>query len=222
VRVYEWIDLEPPDRLVDPEALGRLLAAIHLLGFDGKAPLDPWYTDPVGATRWRELAAALADARGPHADGLAALCDELIALEDLLEPPQALVTCHRDLWADNVLPTRSGGLCVIDWDNCGLANQDQEVALVLCEFGADDPARIRRLYGSYVEAGGPGCVSRREDFSMVVAQLGHIGEMAVATWLAPDTSAAERERRAPRIEEFVSTAVTRAVIDGILAVVTGD
>jgi Ser/Thr protein kinase RdoA (MazF antagonist) len=222
VRVYEWIDLEPPDRLVDPEAVGRLLAAIHLLGFDGMAPIDPWYTDPVGATRWRELAAALADACGPHADGLAALCDELIALEDLLEPPSALVTCHRDLWADNVLPTPCGGLCVIDWDNCGLANQDQELALVLCEFGADDPARIGRLYRSYVEAGGPGCVSRREDFSMVVAQLGHIGEMAVATWLAPDTSAAERDRLAPRIEEFVSTAVTRAVIDGILAVVTGD
>jgi hypothetical protein len=139
-----------------------------------------------------------------------------------LTPPRGLVTCHRDLWADNVLPTTSGGLCVVDWDNCGLANQDQELPLLLCEFGADDPIRIRRLYRSYVEAGGPGRVSRREDFSMVVAQLGHIGEMAVATWLAPDTSAAERDGRAPRIEEFVSTAVTRAVIDGILAIVTVD
>ena len=30
------------------------------------------------------------------------------------EPPRDLATCHRDLWADNVLPTQGGGLCVID------------------------------------------------------------------------------------------------------------
>ena len=91
---------------------------------------------------------------------------------------------------------------------------------MLCEFGGGDPARTRRLYGSYVEAGGPGRVSRRGDFSMVVAQIGHIGERAIATWLAPDTSGAERDRLAPRIEEFVSAAVTRTVIDGILAALT--
>jgi Ser/Thr protein kinase RdoA (MazF antagonist) len=222
VRVYEWVDLAPPDRLVDPEAVGRLLATIHLLGFEGTTPVDPWYTEPVGATQWRELAAALADARGPHADGLAVLCDELIALEGALEPPRSLTTCHRDLWADNVLPAPSGGLYVIDWDNCGLADRSQELALVLCEFGAGDPARTRRLYRTYVEAGGPGRVSRREDFSMVVAQLGHIGEKAIATWLAPGASAADRDRAALRVQEFVSTAVTRNVIDGILSVLTGN
>jgi aminoglycoside phosphotransferase (APT) family kinase protein len=220
VRLYEWVDLEPPDRLVDPDAVGRLLAAIHLVGFEGRAPVHPWYTDPVGATRWRELAAALAEAGGPQARGMASLCEELIALEGLLEPPRSPTTCHRDLWADNVLATQPGGLCVIDWDNCGLADQGQEVALALCEFGVGDPARVRGLYRSYVEAGGPGRVSDRGDFSMVIAQLGHLGEMAIAAWLAPDTRAAERDRQALRIEEFVSTALSRAAIDGVLNALT--
>ena len=49
VRVYEWVELGRPDPLVDPAAVGRLLAAIHQLGFEGTIPVDPWYTDPVGA-----------------------------------------------------------------------------------------------------------------------------------------------------------------------------
>lgn len=220
VRLYEWVDLEPPDRLVDPEAVGRLLAAIHLVGFEGRAPVHPWYTDPVGAARWRELAAALAEAGAQQAGGVASLCDELIALEDLLEPPGTLTTCHRDLWADNVLATPPGGLCVIDWDNCGLADQGQEVALLLYEFGAGDPARVRTLYRSYMESGGPGRVSRRGDFSMAIAQLGHLGELAIAASLASDASAGERDRQVLRIEEFVSAALTRAVIDDILSALT--
>ena len=219
VRVYEWVDLGRPDIHVDPEAVGRLLGAIHLVGFEGTAPVRPWDTDPVGAARWRELAAALADARGPYADRLAALCDELIALEALLEPACALATCHRDLWADNVLPTPSGGLCVVDWDSCGLAGHGQELAQVLFEFGADEAARTRTLYRTYVEAGGPGRVSQPGDFSMVIAQLGHIGERAISIWLDPHTPGAERDRQVPRIEEFVAVPFTREWIDRILAAV---
>ena len=217
MRVYAWVELLPPDRLADPAEVGRVLAALHGCGFEGAEPAHPWYSEPVGEARWRELSAALSAARGPHADGLAALCDELIALEQLLEPPAELATCHRDLWADNVLPRRGGGLCVIDWDNCGLAGQSQELALVLCEFAVSDPVRARALYRAYVEAGGPGRVSARGDFSMVIAQIGHIGESAIATWLDPAEPEAERERQVARIDEFVSFALTRAQIDGILA-----
>ena len=222
VRVYEWVELGKADPLVDPAAVGRLLAAIHLLGFAGTMPLDPWYTDPVGAARWRELADAMDAASGPCAAMLAARCEELIALEDLLEPPRDLATCHRDLWADNVLPTPGGGLCVIDWDNSGLADRSQELAVALFEFGANDAARTRALYRSYVEAGGPGRVSRRGDFSMAIAQVGHIGEMGIAAWLAPDTPAGEREVWVPRIEEFLSLMLTRALIDDILAALQDD
>ncbi len=109
---------------------------------------------------------------------------------------------------------------MIDWDNCGLADRSQELALVLFEFGADDPARTRSLYRGYLEADGPGRVSRREDFSMAIAQLGHIGERTIAAWLDPETAAAERERWALRIEEFVSSTLTHPVIDGILVALT--
>lgn len=40
-------------------------------------------------------------------------------------------TCHRDLWADNILPAAQGGVCVIDWENSGPADASQELACVL-------------------------------------------------------------------------------------------
>ncbi len=42
VRVYGWVDLRPPDRLVDAAAVGRLLAAIHRTGLEGTSPVHPW------------------------------------------------------------------------------------------------------------------------------------------------------------------------------------
>jgi thiamine kinase-like enzyme len=134
--------------------VGAALAALQRVGFAGSAPEDPWYVEPVGAARWHELADGLAAAGGPFAAELAALVDELVALEALLAPPRSLATCHRDLWADNVLPVRGGGLCVIDWDNCGLADPAGELAHVLVEFAAGDDARVRALDAAYREAGG--------------------------------------------------------------------
>ena len=44
-----------------------------------------------------------------------------------------LRTCHRDLWADNVRTSHDGGLCVFDFDNAGLADPSQELAMILVE-----------------------------------------------------------------------------------------
>ena len=139
--------------------------------------------------------------------------DELVALEGLMEEPRDLQTCHRDLWADNVLGTSAGRLCVIDWENCGLADPSQELALVLFEFALGSAERARTLYGSYLEGGGPGRIDRRGNFSMLIAQLGHIGEDACERWLDPSESAVERERQLVRAEEFVALPLTRRVID---------
>ena len=128
--------------------------------------------------------------------------DELVALEGLMEEPGELQTCHRDLWADNVLRTTAGGLCVIDWENCGLADPSQELALVLFEFGLGDPRRARALYRAYLEAGGPGRIDRRGNFSMLIAQLGHIGEDACTRWLDPGPRG-RRERHEARAEQFI-------------------
>jgi phosphotransferase family enzyme len=155
-----------------------------------------WYTEPVGATRWVGLIAELATAGAAFAGDLAAARDDLVALERVLEPAARVRTCHRDLWADNVRATAAGELCVVDWDNCGGAGPAHELALVLFEFGNGDPARARTLDGAYRAAGGPARVCGRGDFSMLIAQLGHIVEWSIRRWLDPATPPAERQRQA--------------------------
>jgi len=86
VRMYEWVDLRPQDRHLDPADVGRLLAAIHPVRFAGRRPEDPWYTLSVGRRRWEGLAEDLTTAGAPFATDLAAMLGELIALEDLIEP----------------------------------------------------------------------------------------------------------------------------------------
>ena len=115
-------------------------------------------------------------------------------MEALLEAPSNLQTCHRDLFADNILRTAAGGLCVIDWENSGLADPTHELAVVLIEFAGGDVARARRLYQAYIEADGPGRLDRPGQFSMAIAQLGHLGERACRLWLDP---AEDRSRKPP-------------------------
>jgi phosphotransferase family enzyme len=220
VRVYGWVAVHPPDRTLDPGRVGRLIAAIHLVGFAGRRPEDPWYSEPIGADAWDGLIAELRDAGAPFAADMAARRDDLVALEALLEPARELRTCHRDLWADNLRGTASGGLCVIDWENCGLADPGHELACVLFEFWLGDPDRARELHREYVRAGGPGRVDHRGSFSMAVAQLGHIGEISCRAWLDPARPEDERRRQIGRVAEFTGEPLTPGIVDAILAAVT--
>jgi Ser/Thr protein kinase RdoA (MazF antagonist) len=220
VRVFEWVDLRERDPNVDPAEVGGLVASIHRLRFPGRLPTDPWYTEPVGSHRWGALALQLHAADAPFAGRFAAIRDELIALEDLIEEPRDLETCHRDLWADNILRTFEGPLCVIDWENCGLADASQELALVLFEFGMGNADRTRMIHDAYLDAGGPGKVDRPGTFSMLIAQLGHIGEDACLRWLDTTGSVDDRERQAGRADEFLSSPLTRGAVAEILDAVT--
>ena len=221
VRVYQWVDLLPVDRGIDPAEAGRVVAAIHRTPFAGSRPEHPWYTEPVGAAVWDRLVGDLAAAHAPFAAGVAGLRDDLVALEAHLTPSARLRTCHRDLWAENLRRTSSGGLCVIDWENCGLADPGQEVAGVVFELGIRDRTRGGAVYRSYREAGGPGTVRTRADFSMTIAQLGHILEIACRIWLDPDTTADERRHQEGRVAEFVDEPLTVAVVDELLEAVAG-
>ncbi|SNY68795.1 phosphotransferase [Paractinoplanes atraurantiacus] len=210
IRVYEWVELGPPDPLMDPELVGATVAAIHRVFVPAHGPVEAWHTAPVGAARWDELIALVHEA--PFAARLAALRDELVALEEWLTPPATLQMCHRDLWADNVLPTPDGGLCVIDWENSGPADPAQELACVLFEFGRTDPGRARALMSSYIAAGGPARISRVGDFSMLIAQLGHIAELAGSNWL----SAGARPESAAWIGEVLEDFHSRERLQGLL------
>ena len=215
VRAYSWVDLSATDPSIDPVQVGRVVASIHRVLHHDANGVDPWYTDPVGGDQWNELIAASRWARAPFADQLAEQQHDLIALEALPRPPTQLQACHRDLFADNVLSTPGGDLCVIDWENSGLADPSHELALVLFEYSRGDSARSRLLYDSYISSGGPGRVRDPGDFSMLIAQLGHICEIACQRWLDP-TRVNERERNQARIDEFLTDRLTTTTIDEIL------
>jgi Ser/Thr protein kinase RdoA (MazF antagonist) len=217
VRVYEWVDLQPLDRRLDPVAVGQLVAAIHRVRHHGRSPVHWWYTDAVGAARWDELVVELAAHGAPFAHVLAARRDELVAVEALLEAPSDLQTCHRDLFADNILRTAAGGLCVIDWENSGLADSTQELAVIVIEFACGDIARARGIYEAYVGADGPGRLERPGHFSMAIAQIGHLGERACRLWLDPSQ---DRARSTARVNEFLGEPITRQLIHRILDTIT--
>jgi Ser/Thr protein kinase RdoA (MazF antagonist) len=221
VRVYEWVDLQAPDPGLDPVLVGAAVAAIHRVYVPADGPLDPWYAAPVGADGWDRLVERLREAEAPFAGRLAALRDELVALESWLEPPATLQTCHRDLWADNVLPTTQGGVCVIDWENSGPADPGQELACVLFEFGRSDPGRARALMSAYASAGGPATVARPGHFSMLIAQLGHIGQIAAMDWLEPNVRSPDQAGAAAWIGEILDEPHTRTVLAALLDVVCG-
>jgi Ser/Thr protein kinase RdoA (MazF antagonist) len=215
-RIYEWVDLLGPDSMLDPARVGAVVAVIHRVSGNDLSPLDPWYHEPVGAGRWDNLVEQLVDAGAPFAWRLAALRDELVALEAWIEPPRMLRTCHRDLWADNIRPTASGGLCVIDWENSGPADLSQELGCVLFEFARTDPDRARELTNAYRDAGGPGTVDRRGHFSMLIAQLGHITEIAASDWLKPSPRSPNRADSAAWIAEVLDEPHTRELLEAIL------
>jgi aminoglycoside phosphotransferase (APT) family kinase protein len=219
IRVYEWVDLLPPDPGLDPALVGAVVAAVHQVPVAHVGPLDPWFQEPVGAGRWDELVHLLTQAGAPFSHRLAGLRDELVALESWIQPPDVLRACHRDLWADNVLPTAAGGVCVLDWDNSGLADPSQELGYVLFEFARDDVGRARALRDAYLGAGGPGRVVRRGHFSMLIAQLGHITEIAATDWLEPNLRSPDRAEAEAWISEVFDDPHTRDRLDDLLAAV---
>jgi Ser/Thr protein kinase RdoA (MazF antagonist) len=217
VRVQRWVEMDRPDPGIEPAAIGDLVARLHGVEFTGSVGVDPWYSEPVGARRWSEIVGALRAGRAPFADELDALAPELVGLEALLgEPPRALRTCHRDLWADNVRRTLDGNLCVFDFDNAGLADPSQELAAVLVEYAGTSTARAAAIRDAYAEAGGPGRVERPQDFAMPVAQLSHIVEEGCRRWLAASTDADRADNEA-WVREFLDRPLTREVIDALLS-----
>lgn len=218
VRVFEWVDFLAPTRRLDPEAVGRLIAAMHLAAGPATEPPGRWYAEGIGAQTWRELQALASAANAPFAGALTAQLDGLVAAETVIEPPSALLECHRDLWSDNLLRTRDDGLCVVDLESVGPADPGYELAMALFEYGLDDPDRARALHGAYVEAGGPGRVSRRADFSMLVATMAHLGQLACTRWIGANDPAVRAHAEA-LLDELLDDPVTLARIDRILRAV---
>ncbi|MGH3348490.1 MAG: aminoglycoside phosphotransferase family protein [Nocardioides sp.] len=220
VRVYEWVDVLPADRRLDPGELGRLLASIHAAAVPTDDAIDGWYADPVGAEAWQELLGRLRGAEAPFAERLAALLPRVVEAEGILASPRRVQICHRDLWADNVRRARDGGLVVLDWENCGAGDVNGELGCALFEYGLGERDRMRILYAAYVEAGGPGRLAGRGDLTMLVAQLGNIARIGCERWLTSSTDQ-ERARNVDWVTEFLDEPVTVETVDRILRAVNG-
>ena len=219
VRVYEWVDMAPADGGIDPAAVGSMLARLHTCGFEGRVGTHWWYRAPVGADRWDDLVEGTARAGAPFAADLRAMRDELVALEQILEDPSVVQTCHRDVWADNVRATPAGPLVVIDWEGMGLADPSGELAMVLFEFAHADADRAHSLAEAYRAGGGPGRVDHLGVFTMVSAQFGHLIARICTRWIEAAPEDPERTRLLPRFAEFVdkphSRELYRAIIDAV-------
>lgn len=218
-RVYSWVDVQPLDLGLDPVSVGTVVASIHRLAVPAPGPVHPWYTEPVGAERWDELVGELLRAGMPRAEQIAAFRDELCALELLLAGPRSPQHLHLDLWADNVRATDHGRLCVLDWDNSGAGDPSQELAVVLFEFWCGSGTRARTLHEAYVEAGGSGRVTGPAEFTMAIAQTGHIFEWQCKNWLRSESPEAQAHA-GERMAEFVDRPLTRDVIEEIVDAVT--
>ena len=152
---------------------------------------------------------------------MAPICEEWIALEALIEAPTNVQTCHRDLWADNVRIGTDGRVWVIDWQDCGLADPAQELAALLFEYGGPDGSRASAMHSAYVSAGGRARIDGPGGCTMLVAQLGHLLEIACRRWLAPDATDEVRALNEPRILEFVERPLDRTLISRLLDATRG-
>jgi Ser/Thr protein kinase RdoA (MazF antagonist) len=219
VRVSEWVDLRPRTRSLDPAEVGATVARLHTVGQPAPGPVDRWFSEGFGPVPWCALLEHLVDEGAPFVDDLAPLVGPLIEAESVMEQHEAPILCHRDLWADNVLPTADGRICVIDFENLGPADPSQELAMVLFEFTAHDADRARALHEAYVDAGGPARVTRPGHFTMLLAMQAHISHLAASRWVG-EKDRVERLRLEGWFREMLEDPVTLPQIEAILDAIT--
>ncbi|WP_188188103.1 phosphotransferase [Nonomuraea sp. SYSU D8015] len=211
-RVYEWVDLAAGEVVMGAE-LGAVTAELHQVGHPAWGPATPWFSEPVGKAGWEALAAA----GGEWAAALERALPELAALDDLVSPPgpDSLTTCHRDVNVENVRRASDGGVVVLDWENAGPARPAWELAKILVDLSLEGAVAAYRAYRA---AGGPAAVAEPADFSMAIAEQGHLLEFYVRRALSPEESGENRSRARDRVKAMLSRPLTPARIETLLNV----
>ncbi len=222
VRVYEWVDLLAPDPHARPRPRGRgrrrAAPGRPRPTADPRTTGTPTRSAPRGGTG---CSTRLHDAGAPFAQRLADLRDELVALECWIEAPRMLRP---------VPPGPVGGQPAAHGRRRDLRHRLGEQRAGRPQPGArlravrvrprSDPGRARALVDAYRAAGGPAPIDRRGDFSMLIAQLGHITEAGATDWLHPSPRSPERADAEAWMAEVLDEPHTRDVLDGLLAAVT--
>ncbi len=90
--------------MLDPSAVGDLVARLHRCAPASDEPVGAWFAAGLGEESWQALDEQVTAHGAPFAEDLARLLPDLVAVESVIEPHASPIVCHRDLWADNVLP----------------------------------------------------------------------------------------------------------------------
>lgn len=176
-RAYEWVDLadplEPPVDAATAAEVGRLLATVHRLPLAPAGPVESWYQRPPEPARWAALVKRAEATGAAWSPGLAGLGPSWRAA--IVGGPRFLapVLCHRDFDPSNVVPTASGDLVVLDWENAGPLSADADLACAFVAWCADpdgavDPDAVAALADGYRGAGGPATALRPGSFDTAV------------------------------------------------------
>ena len=221
VRVYEWHDLRPDAGPPPARETGAVLARIHGLRWPCDGPPHPWYVERVPAGAWDELVAAAHRARTPWATAVEDVVPDLLAADHLIGAPPAdrLQRCHLDFNLDNVVLDGEGRIVVIDWENSGPADPEQEVAFCLFEFAGDDGARARAFVEGYRGAGGTFEPDGIGVFGLTFAVQAHLLELFVRRALGDARSEEDRQRAVEAIADKLRTPLTLARAERLLAAV---
>ena len=219
VRVYEWADLDG-GRTVTGAEIGAVAARLHRVRHPAPGPAEAWFTAPIGPAAWEAMLADARRARASWAGALDRWLPELIALDTAVVPPDPalMTTCHRDLNLENVLYAASGGVAVLDWENCGPAQPERELAAIVADIAMDVtlPA-ARDVYESYRATGGPAEVSTAADFATAAAVQGHLLQFYSRRALDQDESQDNRSRARRRLDHMTRQPLTLARVDRLLS-----
>ncbi len=221
VRVYEWAELAPADRLVTPVEIGAVTAMLHQLEHAGDhGPVPAWFSEPLGPPAWIELLDDASRGEAEWAPALDRWLPELIALDSVITPPDpALVrTCHRDLNIENVRRLVNGTYVVLDWENSGAAEPQRELAAVIWDLAVDRalPYALGG-YQAYLAEDGPARLRAPVDFALAAATQGHLLQFYGRRALDPSESAENQARSRSRLDRMLSQPVTLDAIGDLLA-----
>ena len=230
-RLYEWVDLRRADVGDVAEALGTLVARLHVCApesdreLDGSAP-DQWYEQPPELGGWIPLVTAATELGQVWATRLGVVVDRLPALHAVLAPaePAAMIRCHRDLHPENVLADPAGDLWVVDWDDLGPSVPARELARTLMACFHDhttDFASLLRAYTAYVDAGGPARLSTPSDFTMLIATQLNFLQRQVKVALDPAALTRDRDWAELEIDESLRTLPTPELLGRVLETLNG-
>ena len=123
-----------------------------------------------------------------------------------------MIGCHLDYNPENVLVDADGRVVVVDWENSGPADPEQELASAVAEFVAD-PADTAAFLRSYVDGGGTGRLRDRTSFAMTLTVQANLVYGYARRALDPTANPEDRARAAHWVEDIAAHAFTLGRVD---------